>query len=285
MKLCKFTYYNVEILMVYIKPNVLLWVLLLSLKTSAQSSFTYAGGAHTAGIARAGVNLSGIEGAYCNQAGLAEIRHFSMDVSVEKRFNLGELGVYSFASAYNVRDNILGIMMSGFGFSDYTEQKLGVIYARKLSNIILVGGQIGVLRYNIPGYDRVTTASLEMGMIVKLSDEFSWAGHIFAPGDTEIKGDFFKGTRLRLGGKYMPSKKVAVMAEVEKRVDRFPSLMVGAVYQVHTLFGISIGVNPRLRLVGFGFALSFKEHYRVIAAAGINDVIGNTPAASLQYIR
>jgi hypothetical protein len=231
------------------------------------------------------VNLSGIEGAYCNQAGLAEIRHFSMDVSVEKRFNLGELGVYSFASAYNVRDNILGIMVSGFGFSDYTEQKMGAIYARQLTNTISVGGQLGFLRYNLRGYDRVTTASLEMGMIVKLSDEFSWAGHIFAPGDAEIKSGFLKGTRFRLGGKYMPSTKVAVMAEVEKRVDRFPSFMVGAVYQVHKHFGISIGVNPRLRLVGFGFALSFKDHYKVIAAAGINDVIGNTPAVSLQYIR
>jgi hypothetical protein len=249
----------------------------------AQAAFTHAGGAHTVGLARAGVNLLGIEGAYCNQAGLTEIRNFAIDVSVEKRFNLDELMIYSIASAVHVKGNTIGFMMSGFGFSEYNEQKFGILYARKLNAVISAGGQLSLLRYNLSGFESTTTAAIEMGMMVKLSNEFSWAGHIFAPGDGELQGGLFKGTRLRMGVKYNPSEKVGIMADIEKRVDKFPAFMVGLVYQMNESFGVRIGVNPRLRLFGFGFAVSFKDRYKLVTSAGMNDVIGNTPAVSMQY--
>jgi hypothetical protein len=257
--------------------------ILQSTQNTAQSVFTYSGGAHSAGIARAGVNLLGIEGAYCNQAGLTEIRKSAFDISVEKRFNINELTCYAAASAFNFRGNTIGLMMSGLGLTDYNEQKFGLFYARKLHPAFRVGGQLSILRFNIQGFESRTTPSIELGMIVKLSDELSWAAHIFAPGDAETNGEFLKGTRMRMGINYKPSEKLMLMAEIEKRVERFPTYMVCMLYQFNKSFGIRLGVNPRLRLFGFGFAVSFKDTYKMVAAACANDVIGNTPAVSFQY--
>lgn len=225
----------------------------------------------------------GIEAAYCNQAGLTEIRKSAFDVSVEKRFNISELTCYAAASAYSFRGNTIGLMMSGLGLDEYNEQKFGLFYARKLNPAFRVGGQLSLLRFNIQGFESRTIPSIELGMIVKLSDELSWAGHIFAPGDAETNGEFLKGTRMRMGIQYKTSEKLMLMAEIEKRVERFPAYMVCAIYQFNKSFGIRLGVNPRLRLFGFGFAVSFRDTYKIVAAACANDVIGNTPAVSLQY--
>lgn len=285
--------YNMKILTVsslwanlflrYLKIYCLLIFLLQNTQSLAQSAFSYSGGAHSAGTARAGVNLLGIEGAYCNQAGLAEIRKSAFDVSIEKRFNINELMCYAAATAFSFRGNTIGLMTSGLGLSEYNEQKFGLFYARKLHSAFLVGGQLSLLRYNIQGFESRTIPSIEFGMIMKLSGELSWAGHIFAPGDAETNDGFLKGTRIRLGINYKPSEKVMLMAEIEKRVERFPSYMVCVLYQFNKSFGIRLGVNPRLRLFGFGFAVSFKERYKMVAAACANDVIGNTPAVSIQY--
>ena len=267
----------------YLKIFCLLIFFLQNMQSLAQSAFTYSGGAHSAGIARAGVNLTGIEGAYCNQAGLADIRKSAFDVSIEKRFNINELMCYATASACNFRGNTIGMMMSGLGFSEYNEQKFGLFYARKLHPSFRVGGQLSLLRFNIQGFESRTIPSIEFGMIMKLSGELSWAGHIFAPGDAETNDGFLKGTRMRMGIHYKPSEKLMLMAEIEKRIERFPAYMVCALYQFNKSFGIRLGVNPRLRLFGFGFAVSFNDKFKMVAAACANDVIGNTPAISLQY--
>lgn len=248
-----------------------------------QSGFTSLGGANFMGYSNAGVNLTGIESIYMNQAGLAEIKNIAIDISAEKRFNLSEFTNISLAGAKSFKFGTVGLLLSNFGYEVYNEQKFGLAYARKLSSALSLGGQFDVLRYNISGIGSKNIFSFEAGMQLRLNKDFSLATHVFSPGKITVADGTEIGTRFRLGLKYAPSPKVFVLAEMDKIIDRKASYKLGVSYQAIEILQLRLGFNPTISSYSFGAMLQFKDQYKVATAVSLNHQLGNTPAISLQY--
>lgn len=251
--------------------------------TFGQSGFTTTGGANFLGYGRAGVNIAGIESIYLNQAGLTEVKNFSVDISAEKRYNLSDLTNLSFAVAKSFKFGTIGLMVSNFGFTEYNEQKFGLAYARKLNKSISLGGQFDMLRYNIASVGSKSLFSFEAGMQLKLNRDFNLAAHVFSPGNLEVTENTDIGTRFRLGVKYAPSAKVFVLGEIDKLIDRKPEYKIGIGYQVINILQIRFGINPTVSTYSFGAMLKFKDKYGIATSMSLNEALGNSPAVSLQY--
>jgi hypothetical protein len=249
----------------------------------AQSGFTTIGGANFLGYGRAGVNVAGIESIYLNQAGLTDIKNMAIDISAEKRYNLSDLTNISIAGAKTFKFGTVGLLLSNFGFTEYNEQKFGLAYARKLSNYLSLGGQFDLLRYNILNVGSKNIFSFEVGMQLRLNKDFSFATHVFSPGNIEVTDGTEIGTRFRLGIKYAPSAKVMVLAEIDKVIDRKPEYKLALGYQAIDILQIRVGVNPTVSTYSFGAMIKFKDVYRIASAVALNNQLGNTPAISLQY--
>lgn len=261
---------------------ILFW-LTITLTTFAQSGFNTIGGANFLGYGRAGVNISGIEAIYLNQAGLTDVKNFAMDISAEKRFNLSELTNISIAGAKTFKFGTVGLLLSNFGFTEYSEQKFGLAYARRLNRSISLGGQFDLLRYNIINIGSKNLFSFELGMQLQLNKDFSLATHIFSPGNIEVNDGTEIGTRFRLGVKYAPSAKVMVLAEADKVIDRKTEYKLAMGYQVVDMLQIRVGVNPTVYTYSFGAMIKWQEKYRIASAVSLNNQLGNTPAFTLQY--
>lgn len=258
-------------------------LILSSLPMTGQSGFTTIGGANFLGYSRAGVNLSGIEAIYLNQAGLSEVKNFAFDVSAEKRFNLEELTNISIAGAKTFAFGTVGVILSNFGFTEYNEQKFGLAYARKLNRNISLGGQFDLLRYNVDKLGSKNLFSFELGMQLKLSKDFSLATHVFSPGNIEVSETTEIGTRFRLGLMYKPSEKVFLLAELDKLIYRPLEYKVAVSYQAVKELQIRLGINPSTEIYSFGIMLQFQDKYKVASAIALNNNLGNSPAISLQY--
>lgn len=251
---------------------------------SAQSGFTTIGGANFTGYGRAGVNIAGIEGIYLNQAGLAAIKDFAVDISAEKRFNLQDLTNVSIAAAKTLKLGTIGVFVSNFGFKEYSEQKLGIAYARSLHPNLLLGGQFDILRYNIERLGSKNIYSFEFGMQLNLNKDIQIATHVFSPGRIEVNESTDIGTRFRLGVMYKPSQKVFLLVEADKLIYRSIEYKIGVSYQLVDEVQVRFGINPTVQFYSMGAMVRLKDKYRVSTAIALQDQLGNTPAISLQYI-
>ena len=109
----------------------------MSVCSIGQSSFFSSGGAHTMSLADNGTMFEGISSIYTNPAGLVSIENFAFDVGYNRRYNLSELSTVSLGGAKNIGSGVIGVSVSRFGYSAYSESKIGLTYARKLfSNLV-----------------------------------------------------------------------------------------------------------------------------------------------------
>ena len=265
------------------KISIIICFVLQSIMVMGQSGFTTIGGANFVGYGRAGVNIGGIESIYLNQAGLTGVKNFAFDISAERRFNLDELSNISFAGAKTFKFGTVGMVLSNFGNSDYSEQKFGLAYAKKLSSAISLGGQFDLLRLNISQFGSKNIYTFEVGMQLRLTKDFSVATHVFSPGNITINESTDLGTRFRLGLKYQPSTKVFVLVEIDKLIYREIEYKLGISYQAIKALQLRLGVNPSNETFSFGVALHFQDTYRIATAYSLQNNLGNTPAISLQY--
>jgi hypothetical protein len=267
----------------YIKIIIAFGCFLSLTPVFGQSGFNNLGGANFNGYAKAGTNLDGIGSIYSNQAGLSSIKNFAFDISAERRFNLEELSNISIAGAKSFKFGTIGVLLSNFGFSEYSEQKFGLAIARKLSKDITVGGQFDLLRLNVSQFGSINTYTFELGMQFRINNEFSIATHFFSPGTIKFNDDTELGTRFRLGLKFSPSPKVFLIAELDKLIYRSIEYKCGLGYQVVDQLQLRLGVNPSVKTFSFGAMVAFDKKYRVATAYSLNSQLGNTPSFSLQY--
>ncbi|MBK9253915.1 MAG: hypothetical protein IPM42_00355 [Saprospiraceae bacterium] len=266
----------------YISAILLLVFSFTSLR--AQSGFTSSGGANFIGFGRAGTNLTGIAAMYNNQAGLTDIQGFAADLSIERRFNLDELTLTSLAVAKSFSFGTIGLMASHFGFEEYSEQKFGLAYARKLTEKFSLGGQFDMLRININQYGSSNYLTFEIGVNYVINNEFRVATHIFSPGGIALAENSVLGSRFRMGVKYQPSAKVFLLLEGDKLIDRaVTEFKMGLSYQMAKQIELRLGANLSASAFSFGVAVNLANKYKIATAYSLQNILGNTPALSLQY--
>lgn len=268
-----------------IQRLILLQICLVFAWTSvmAQTSFTSAGGANYLGLARAGVAMQGMESIYLNQAGIVDVENYGIDLSIERRYNLEELTQLSVSAIKSFKIGTIGLVASSFGFSEYNEQKFGLAYARRLSSRISIGGQFDMLRYNIDEIGSKNLFSIEAGMQLKLSRILSMGVHIFSPGKAKLVEGEVISTRFRTGLRYAPSEKVFLLADLDKGIDKPLEFKIGIGYSPIKMLRVMAGANPVTSSYYFGARINIQDRFRITAASGINQVLGNTPGLSLQY--
>ena len=107
------------------------------------SALSVAGGdnhnlsARSTAMGGAGVTLIDLWAVHYNQAGLAGIEEITAGVYYENRFALKELSVKGGVLALplpGTGQNVLGVSMSYFGYSEYNDTKVGLAYGKKLGD-------------------------------------------------------------------------------------------------------------------------------------------------------
>lgn len=241
------------------------------------------GGATHLSIARAGTTLMGIAAAYSNPAGLATMTGMAIDLSADRRFDLKDLTTVSAAIGTHSAYGNFAVSFTKFGFESYSEQKLGLAYARKLNERLYLGAQFDMLTFSIEEFVNENKFTFELGVYTIISKQFHLGAHIFSPGSVGLNEDNEIPSRMRIGGKYLPSDKVTFYTEIDKAIDRDVEAKVGIDYAVGERLNIRLGFNPVLSAFYFGFGLNISEQLNLMGAFSINNTLGNSPGISLRY--
>ena len=227
-----------------------------------------------------------------NIAGIAGQKMHSAALSYHIPFGLTDFQTVGIVGNYVINNKSgLGLSITRFGSSVYSEQRFGLGYAHKLSNVS-IGGKINYVQVAInDGSVGLTQGNrsaivFEVGGIMDISEKLSFGLHAYNVSTTKLRSDNGEDRLpiiLKAGASWKPIKKIFVNVEVEKDVDFKPNFKFGLDYEVAKTFWVRTGLNtlPQTNSFGIGFSpKNMKFDYALVLATKL----GLTHQFSLVYL-
>jgi len=258
-------------------------IFMLWANAHAQNGSPSVGGARGLAMGNASATFADINAAYSNQSGLAFLSAANFGVFAEQRFLTGAVNNFNVAAA-NPFKNIgtFGLTVGYFGFQEYNEQKIGLSYARLLSNNFALGVQFDYLSTRIPTYGQANSFTAELGFLYKMSKTVHLGAHAY----NFIRAGLPNGDKLpsiyKIGLAYLPSDKVQLNAELEKDINNPLNVKLGLEYRPTDKFMLRTGFNSAPFRISGGLGV---QHQGLIIDVGVNyhQILGFSPALSVSY--
>jgi len=263
---------------------IILFLLFFSFSLFAQNGPINPLSSRSNSVANASVAFTDINSLFNNQAGLVDLKNISFLLSGQETFR----GPYSDnlggGFAIPIPFGAVGFNFHYFGTDDIRQNKIGLTYARKLSEALSVGIQFDLLSTQIPLNEKSNLFTVEIGLQYKIIENLLLGIHLYNPAKLEIIEDEFLPTILRVGATYAPHKKLLIHAELEKDFD-FPIVFKSGIeYELVTDLWLRIGFQHKPTTFNFGVGYQFKNRLRFDVAAyyqqGLNLISSGILASS-----
>jgi len=274
--------------------RIVSFVLAMTPNTVFAGGENYPIGARSAAMGNASVTLSDLWAVHHNQAGLAGLTSPVAGIHYENRFSMQELSLKAAAFALPLPGeghSVIGLSIVSFGYSAYSDMKIGLAFGKQLGDKYSVGLQLDYLQTSIGNeYGRKGAVAAEAGLQAEIIDDLTMGVHIFNPTraklleysiqeETEIERI---PTIMRFGINYAFSEKVSVSLETEKDV-YFKAIFKGGIeYHLIDILYLRGGLSSDPVYNSFGFGLDINS-IRLDFAASKHQVLGYTTQINLVY--
>lgn len=223
-------------------------------------------------------NFSDVFSGTSHQASLAQLPAASFGVYGERRFMLEELNNYTAIIAVPTKSGTIGLQADYFGSSDFNENQLGLVYARKITEKIDVGIKFNYHSIKTAGYGSASTINFEGGAIFHLTDRLHGGIHIYNPTSSKFNknGNEKLASAYKFGLGYEASKNVFLSTEIVKQEDKDVSVNAGLQYNLHEKVFLRGGISTlgNNSYLGLGLKLNFG---RIDINASYHPQLGFTP--------
>ena len=274
--------------------RIVSFVLAMTPNTVFAGGENYPIGARSAAMGNASVTLSDLWAVHHNQAGLAGLTSPVAGIHYENRFAMQELSLKAAAFALPLPGeghSVIGLSMVSFGYSAYSDMKIGLAFGKQLGDKYSVGLQLDYLQTSIGNeYGRKGAVAAEAGLQAEILDGLTMGVHIFNPTRAKLLEYSIQEeaeieripTIMRFGINYAFSEKVSVSLETEKDV-YFKAIFKGGIeYHLIDILYLRGGLSSDPVYNSFGFGLDINS-FRLDFAASKHQVLGYTTQISLVY--
>ena len=217
-----------------------------------------------------------------NQAALSSIKNKTAGLYAEHKFFLKEMGLYTTAIAFPIRNGGIGLQLNYFGYSEFNESQVGIAYGKKLGKLVDVGVQFDYYHLHMAGYGSAGTIGFQVGAIFNLSDVFRVGMHVYNPAG----GRFGKNSSEKLasiysmGFGYDLTKQVFISTVINKVENRPVHINAGLHYQFAESFFARFGVLTDTGSPYMGIGLLWNI-FRFDVAVNYHPQLGISPAMLL----
>ena len=213
-----------------------------------------------------------------NQAALATTDQAAIGLYGERRFMLAATSFFNAAAVLPTRAGNIGLQCNYSGFKNFTENNIGLAYAKSLGSKVDIGIQFNYYGYRIPVYGAASTVNIDAGIIVHLTDRLNGGMQLHNP----VGGKFGKQSSEKLASAYAfglgydASDNCFVSTIFIKEEDQPVNIVAGVQYQFAQQFFMRIGVNSNTASVFAGIGAAWKK-MRVDIAANYHPQLGFSP--------
>ncbi|MEM6723512.1 MAG: hypothetical protein AAF598_05700 [Bacteroidota bacterium] len=265
----------------YLYPFILLCCLSADM-VFAQGGFSAQTGARSRAMGGAAVTQQDVFSLFSNPAGIAHLESLGFGISGENRFLQEGLNQYQAAVALPSGFGGFGLSVQYFGFDLYNEQKIGLAYARKLTDFISVGVQFDYLSVNIQEFGNKGTFTFEAGVQSNFKEQFYFGAHVFSPARVSVTDDDVIPTVMTIGGAWKANDKLWFAVDVEKDIDLPVSFQAGFEYFIVDELALRAGVSTAPVENHFGIGI-YLGQLRIDLSSSYHQTLGITPSASISY--
>ena len=241
-------------------------------------------GARLTAIGNIGVAINDVWTLQSNQAGTATLQRPTASVSYRSSYLNPELSTQSAVVVYPIGRNTLGLSLQNYGFSAYSEQKIGFSYAKRFGNFVAASLNCNLHQVNIPKYGSARAYSLEAGLQYIVDKKLIIGAHISNPNQSAYDQDVdaFIPVSLEFGASYKFTDKVLLNSGIIKTLNSVTDFRCGLEYSVINwlAFRGGLSANPFRQFVGFGYQLN---DLKIDAAASSHPNLGFSPQIALSY--
>jgi hypothetical protein len=219
-----------------------------------------------------------------NPAALSQLKNAAVAVNGERGYMLGELNKYCAVIGLPTQTGNFGLQACYFGFSNYNESKLGLLYARNLGSKVDVGVVFNYYGINISGYGTASAISFEVGTVLHLTERLHTGVKVSNP----VGGRFGKtrGEKLssvfEIGFGLDASEKFYTAAEIEKEENNPVNVSATLQYKFQQSLHIRAGIATSTSSVWIGFGFSLRS-FRMDVATNYHPQLGITPGLLLLF--
>lgn len=229
------------------------------------------------------VHLTGTEALFGNPAGLAQLKSWTATAAFERRFLLADLNLMGAATALPTRSGTFSLAAQNFGFEEFRQQTLALGYGRKLSQRLLLGGQLDFYQTQIEEYGNSGLVSFNIGLQAIISEELTLGTQVINPAPVEVAAGENLPTVFRAGAAYRPSQNVMAAFELEKDVDFPLRVKAGFAYQAAEVLSLRVGFSSDPGQFHFGIGLNISENLIVDTAIRYHQTLGLTPSVGVTF--
>lgn len=222
---------------------------------------------------------------YGNEAGLANLDNPSFYASVERRFNSEGLNFYSVVGAFPTKYGVFGANIFYHGFEEYNEKLLGLSYARKLIERLVIGARFDFIQASIPIYGNTSNLTAEFGLQANISSSVLLGFHIYNPFEINWLKDEILPTIFSIGISYKPTDKVWISGEIEKVSDFRENLKWGLEYRLLDQLAFRIGINTNPAVMSFGFGYSLDSGLSCDVGSTVHRELGLSPLGGIGFVK
>lgn len=268
-----------------ILPAILFFVLFLT----ENETFAFEGfstvGSRAAGMGGATVTLTDFWSIHNNPAGLANLNRMAAGIAYQNRFQMQELGLKSAGVAIPLNFGVIAASFNQFGYKQYYENKLGLLYSRSFGPSLRMGLQLDYLSSRFsegyPGSDHLT---FEFGVQYDLTSKLSIGTLIFNP--ISVKRSELTNERIpvvfRFGLSYQITETLLMVGEFDKNSDLEPDARFGLEYRLNDKFYARTGVAVNPGLLSFGAGWNVGA-FTLDLAGSLEQMLGSRVQASVVY--
>lgn len=219
-----------------------------------------------------------------NQAGLAELNHFTAGAIIKQRFMLKALTSYTFALALPTTSGTFCLQGDLLGYKNFNRQQLDLAYGRKLWPWLNIGIQLDYLNIHIPRYGSGHAITFETAFLVHLNKKWHAGVQVFNPVNANYNGlgNDIIPIAYRIGIGYQPSENLLLSIEVSKVKNSSMALSVAFYDHIVKAIGFTGGVTTGEEKVFLGLTLYLKQ-FRILFAGSYHSRLGMSPVTGFIF--
>ncbi|RMG81860.1 MAG: hypothetical protein D6714_12225 [Bacteroidetes bacterium] len=218
-----------------------------------------------------------------NPAGLTTNVAPAMTAHHVNYFLLNELTRSAVGGVFPTRSGIFGVVFHQYGIESFREQKIGLSYARKFSNVLSGGVQFNYFNVRAKEYGHAGQGGVEGGLTAKISSNWRMGLHFFSPVATGSSLRQDHPAFLKFGMAFGLNPKVDVLVEIEKDLPHPARLHFGSAYRPHKKLTVRVGLQTNPGIFHFGFGSVLWEYFELNASASYHPTLGLSPGLGLNY--
>lgn len=211
----------------------------------------------------------------------------SLGLSVENKFLTKELQSYLFQGSVNLHSSgCIGIFGARTGNTNFSENEIGIIYSRKLTEKFSVGINFShqELRLNTGEYSSPNEWTAAIGMSAKPLSFLEIGVVLFNPAHFQRTNKKVNVAvpQLNIGTAWAISKNVKVRLETEQKSPGTIALITALEYKPNDLLCLRMGYRTSAAQPAFGFGIKMKA-MKIDAGCMYHNVLGFSPGVSISY--